>query len=179
MDAGLAAVLGALAGSMATISAAIAANRSQRETARFTARAEHQRQRREPRHDVYKEFIAQASRLRDQIEIFANFDLYPDSVTVETVTRYNDTVKVLQEKWVEVGLVGPRDVAAASKVIEELGRSSALQVNRLQWFIDQEEEQRKIEEQATIEGSSMQLTALLDKFIETAQVALDDDRSLK
>ncbi|MFF0161798.1 hypothetical protein ACFYRY_30300 [Streptomyces sp. NPDC005263] len=179
MDAGLAAVLGALAGSIATISAAIAANRSQRETARFAARAEHQRQRREPRHGVYKEFIAHASQLREQLDIFANFDLYPNSVTDETVKRYNDTAKVLQGKWVEVGLVGPGDVSASSKVIEQLGRKSALQVNRLQWFIDQGSEQRKIEEQTAIAGSSVQLTELLDKFIDTAQAALDDDGSLR
>ncbi|WP_326811938.1 hypothetical protein OIE62_11595 [Streptomyces scopuliridis] len=179
MDAGLAAVLGALAGSMATISAAIAATRSQRETARLNTRAEHRRQRREPRHDIYKGFISNASELQDQLEIFKDFELYPDSVTDETVQRCRNTVKALRDKWVEVGLVGPGNVAAAGKGIEQLARKVALQAERLKWFLDNDDERRKLAEQAAIAGSFGQLAELLDSFITLAQGALDDDGSLK
>ncbi|GAA1423493.1 hypothetical protein GCM10009601_26830 [Streptomyces thermospinosisporus] len=178
MDAGLAAVLGALAGSAATIGTAFVTSRSQRETARLTARAEHQRQRREPRHDTYKAFISSTSQLRDQLEKFENFDLYPDSITDATVQHYNDTANELKSQWVEVALVGPANVGASSKKVEQLAHKTALQVNRLQWFIDQRDDQKRDSERSAIELSAFELALALDNFITVAQAALDDDGSL-
>ncbi|GHJ27131.1 hypothetical protein TPA0910_15640 [Streptomyces hygroscopicus subsp. sporocinereus] len=178
MDAGLAAVLGALAGSTATLGTAICTRWYQRQTARLAARAEHQRQRREPRHDIYRDFISYASNLRDQLDTFKDFDLSPDSVTDETVQRCNDTFKALQGKWIEVGLVGPEGVAVVGKEIEELARFSALAVGRLQWFRDNGYEPRMLTEQSNIEENFGKLVEVLDNFISLARTALDDDGSL-
>jgi hypothetical protein len=177
MDGGLAAVLGALAGSTTTLGTAIFTGWSQRQATRFAAREEHQRQRREPRNDIYREFISHASQLRVQLDAFKDFDLYPASVTGETVKRHNDTFMALREKRVEVGLVGPESVAATGKEIEELARLSALSVGRLQWWRDNDYQTRMVTEQSNIEGSFRQLVELMDKFMSLARAALDDDGS--
>ncbi|MET8181962.1 hypothetical protein [Streptomyces sp. NPDC005336] len=178
MDSGIAAVLGALAGSVATIGAAMATGWAQRETARLTARAEHQRQRREPRHGIYKDFVSHGAQLRDQLEIFKDFDLYPNSLADETVQRCNDTARALQDKWLEVGLVGPSDAATIGKEIEQAARSAILQVQRLKWFVDNDDD-RRIATQSMIGASAEKLAQLLDAFIAFAQGALDDDGSRK
>ncbi|MGW0987914.1 hypothetical protein ACWD46_17045 [Streptomyces sp. NPDC002486] len=172
MDAGLAAVLGALAGSVATIGAALATGWAQRESARITVRSEHRRERREPRHGVYKEFISEASRMCDEVGIFATYDMFPpDLVTENRAQRIEGAADSVKEKWVEVALAGPREVAEVASKIERLSNGLAFRIRAYQRAASTGMMERIKLEAVEIEES-------LDRLVFLAQAALDDDGSL-
>ncbi|MGA5469218.1 hypothetical protein ACPCUK_10360 [Streptomyces arboris] len=167
MDAGLAAVLGAAAGALATTGAGLVAGWSAREQARITARSEHQRQRREPRHEVYKRFIDAASDMEHHTG--------PGSLLAEPVhdeelnimEHYVDLLQTLaykvKEAWIEVALVGPREVEAVASQIERCSqglRDTASAVSRRSFHLGY---------------SAGDLTPMLEGFITAAREALDDD----
>lgn len=183
MDPGTAAVLGALAGSVATIGAAYATSWSQREGARIAARSEHRRQRLEPRHSVYKEFIAEASRIRDQTGMFSTVDMFPSHlVTEELAQRIEECADTVREKWVEVALAGPKEVSEAASRIERLSNALAFRVQGyrrlVNWDGDSEQgDYTAIQER--IGREAIELEESLDRLIFAAQTALDDDGSMR
>ncbi|MFF1834211.1 hypothetical protein ACFVXE_08390 [Streptomyces sp. NPDC058231] len=140
MDAGLAAVLGALSGAVATTAAALATSRATRaqaqaarEQAEIAARAEHRRQRREPRHGVYREFIAAATALRNYAEtrisprlqdIAAGVIDPPETpelvVTFEEVRECEQLAEQVRSRWVEVVLAGPKPIEEPARKVERM-----------------------------------------------------------
>ncbi|MEU9625307.1 hypothetical protein AB0D89_00580 [Streptomyces luteogriseus] len=184
MDAGTAAVLGALAGSVATIGAALATGWAQREGARITARSEHRKERREPRYGAYKHFIAEASRMNDRVGIFTvAYDPFPferiDELFAERCEEAADAVK---EKWVEVALAGPKDIAETASRLERLSNALTFRVLGLHQYVSGERsagEEALLGIKDRIEEEAKEFEQTLDKFIFLAQAALDDDGSLK
>ncbi|MET8403476.1 hypothetical protein [Streptomyces sp900116325] len=183
MDAGTAAVLGALAGSVATIGAALATGWAQREGARITARSEHRKERREPRYGVYKDFIAEASRMNDRVGLFTvTYDSFPfERIDVLFASRCEEAADAVKEKWIEVALAGPKEIAETASRLERLSNALIFRVLGLRQYVSgervtDEEGMRRIRERIGREAEEFE--QLLDKLIFLAQAALDDDGSL-
>ncbi|MFJ3922764.1 hypothetical protein [Streptomyces sp. NPDC090022] len=184
MDAGLAAVCGALAGSVATIGAAMATGWAQREGVRITARAEHRKERREPRHGAYKEFIAVTSRMNDHVAILAvAYDAFPFERINETFTaRCEEAADAVKEKWVEVALAGPKEIATTASKLERLSNALTFRVLGLHQYVSgerttSEEALQGIKDRIAEEAREFEET--LDRFVFLAQAALDDDGSVR
>ncbi|MFJ2407109.1 hypothetical protein ACIOUE_38080 [Streptomyces xanthochromogenes] len=182
MDAGVAAVCGALAGSVATIGAALATGWSQREGARISARAEHLRQRREPRHDVYKGFIAAVSEMNDATRnVRAINSPRIEHFTDEQVLQYKRAAGVIKAQWLEVALAGPKSVNRVATRIKEASNLIAIEAEALliirvaPELLDRHQGGRE-----TIQGvkkAAEDLTKWLSEFTELAQAVLDSDGS--
>ncbi|WP_189588949.1 hypothetical protein [Streptomyces massasporeus] len=189
MDAGLAAVLGALAGAVATTGAAFATGWSAREQAKIAARAEHRRQRRDARQAVYEEFIdaarthaAHATHLsigpmpqneeefRQLVREGGNQET--DSLIMESYTLHGKIEKILTRVQLAGG---PADIGAAAKSVcnssfAVMGSMAALPSERR--FPGREALAEVLRE---IHERQMRLDEVIDRFVEAASVALDDD----
>ncbi|WP_128380239.1 hypothetical protein [Streptomyces cavernae] len=121
MDAGLAAVLGAVAGALATTGAALATGWAMREQAKITARAEHRRQRREPRSDIYKRFIDAARDMEHHTRPGSLIDQPEDDPEVmdHYAVRLGETAYQVREAWIEVALAGPSAVEKIASQIDQ------------------------------------------------------------
>ncbi|MFF3774321.1 hypothetical protein [Streptomyces sp. NPDC002232] len=183
MDAGLAAVLGALAGSVATIGAAMTTGWAQREGVRITARAEHRKERREPRHGAYRDFIAVASRMNDHVAILTvSYESFPSERIDEAFSaRCEEAADAVKEKWVEVALAGPKGIAETASKLERLGNALAFRVMGLRQYLSgertaSEDTLRGIRDRIATEAAEFEQA--LDQFVFRAQAALDDDGSV-
>ncbi|MFI9252473.1 hypothetical protein [Streptomyces sp. NPDC053069] len=181
MDAGIAAVLGALAGSVATIGAAMATGWAQREGARIAARSEHQRQRREPRHLVYKEFISKAELVRHRASIYSSLDdgLTPDYVTEQQVNELFEAATEIKAAATEAALVGPKKVTAAALAIAHLGSDLAAYAAIFRDLTEPQHQQIGKRSHRKLVRVAKEYQNSLDNFILRAQGALDDDGSRK
>jgi hypothetical protein len=178
MDAGLAAVLGALAGAVATTGAAFATGWATREQARIAARAEHKRQRREPREKVYKAFLAEATALRNLLQVMGYFRSLPEAVrraelNPEITAQAEEIEAQLKQHFVEVTLAGPESVQESAVAIEYASRGlvgMAGVLTRMRWEAE--------EERAHWEHAWSYMEALdraFSDFSKQAQAVLDDD----
>ncbi|MGW3760714.1 hypothetical protein [Streptomyces sp. NPDC005131] len=183
MDAGTAAVLGALAGSVATIGAALATGWAQREGARITARSEHRRERREPRHDVYKEFISALTAMRFMASVFAiDAEHAPDNIDDELMGRWLEVVNRIGPKAIETTLAGPKDVAKAAIRLHQLGDDIYIRLKYLERLLASNEandQAIRVMVRRLLFEEAKQFQRRADDFIFTAQAALDDDGSRK
>ncbi|MFD5567981.1 hypothetical protein [Streptomyces cadmiisoli] len=183
MDAGTAAVLGALAGSVATIGAALATGWAQREGARITARSEHRRERREPRHNVYKEFIAEASRMRNLVGVFAIGAEMIDRIPLrflsdEFISDLFNLSDIVKSKSTDAALAGPREIAEAATRVANLSHELVIDLKALKEVSEDDESHdgqflRHVQE--VTYASARAFRNSLDEFILCAQAALDDD----
>lgn len=108
---------GALAGAVATTGAAFAAGWWQRENSRLAVRAEHRKQRREPRQEIYRSFISLASELRDLArsgEFLGDYSIdgqgrnfFTPSLAEEIATKAQE----VRQAWVDISLAGPKEIA--------------------------------------------------------------------
>ncbi|MGW2052381.1 hypothetical protein ACWCOZ_00425 [Streptomyces sp. NPDC001840] len=184
MDAGLAAVCGALAGALATIGAALTAGRAQREAARIAARAEHQRQRRQPREGVYREFIAAAEALRNAI---GQRELGPYKVSTFTSTYVYECrtrAASVASLWLDIALAGPKDVSAMAADVARTANVISSLCAELEAIRAANEANPADDLPPEVDAllAGFELTVLpmeqsLSKFIGTAQDALDDNGS--
>ncbi|MFF7970933.1 hypothetical protein [Streptomyces sp. NPDC007905] len=184
MDAGTAAVLGALAGSVATIGAALATGWAQREGARITARSEHRKERRQPRYGAYKDFITEASRMNDRVGIFAvDYDSFPfERIDSNFTARCEEAADAVKEKWVEVALAGPKEIAETASRLERLSNAIIFRVLGLHQYTSGErsaDQRDLLGIRSRIGEEAQEFEHTLDRFIFLAQAALDDDGSLK
>ncbi|WP_158686603.1 hypothetical protein [Streptomyces griseoflavus] len=183
MDAGLAAVLGALAGSVATIGAALATGWAQREGARITARSEHRRERREPRHAVYRELIEAATTLQNLTGHYAYFDdAMPDDLHLneEDVARIFQQQRDIKPLAIQAALAGPADVGEVAMKLAKQSYDLVVYVSALSGFAsDPDTINERTWGFALKKATSVSrgYTQTLDHFVSRAQKALDDDGS--
>jgi hypothetical protein len=172
MDAGLAAVLGALAGAAGTTLAGLATGWSAREQARITARAEHQRQRRQPRHEVYENLIRTAASVRDHAGSRFAYDIVANP-TLEYCHESEQLADTIKEQWIQVALAGPKIVEQPAA---DIARSAA-ELSACAYGFYSECTNAGDEEEHWEKGKEVyrRLQQELDVFISAAQEALDDD----
>ncbi|MER6532160.1 hypothetical protein [Streptomyces sp. NPDC001508] len=181
MDAGLAAVLGALAGSVATIGAALATGWAQREGARIAARSEHRRERRGPRENIYKEFVASVTRMRLWSGIYSlDPDVIPDDMGEEETGEIFRVVNEIERKATDAALAGPKKVAQAARRVARIGYEMAAYASALPRFLTgnaerDRETRRRV--QLQVNALAKQFEQSVDDFVLDAQAALDDDGS--
>ncbi|MEJ8647337.1 hypothetical protein WKI65_04460 [Streptomyces sp. MS1.AVA.3] len=181
MDAGTAAVLGALAGSIATIGAALATGWAQREGARITARSEHRRERREPRHDIYKEFISEANQLSHQTGLYLSFDvdLMPDDITEDRRQLLSGVSAALDEKALEAALAGPKRVTEAALETARLSHRLVGSALNFQGLTEERHQRMRDSVRKSLLAICRRYERSLEGFVFQAQSALDDDGSRK
>ncbi|MEW9519338.1 hypothetical protein [Streptomyces tubercidicus] len=175
MDAGTAAVLGALAGSVATIGAAMATGWAQREGARITARSEHRRERREPRYNAYKEFIAEATRMRNASAVWGIDLSHTSEVDDEIIDYWRLVENALKNKARDVVLAGPTKVTKAVIELERLATELVVEFMTYRDVVGQEPLQSEMRRQLLLKAREFE--SALVSFKLSAQVALDDDGS--
>ncbi|MEW2573583.1 hypothetical protein [Streptomyces sp. NPDC047070] len=179
MDAGTAAVLGALAGSTATIGAALATGWAQREGARITARSEHRMERRQPRHDIYKEFITEANRMRALTSVWGiDLHLTPEP-TDQRVRHWGEVARSLESKASDTALAGPAPVSKAAIKISRMAAELNISLGTYRSVVDDGETVLQQEMRRQLLAQATNYSAALTEFILTAQSALDDDGSRK
>lgn len=180
MDAGLAAVLGAGAGALATTGAALATGWASREQAKITARAEHRRQRREPRREIYKQFIDAASTAEWYMTMLplliatANVgEPLEEPSAADHAQHCRTLADDVRKAWLDVVLAGPAEVAQAASEIEECCRKLSISANSF----------AEGDASSSLERDCRELTkrfsSQLPRFIDQAREALDDDGSGK
>ncbi|MEU1030203.1 hypothetical protein ABZ402_15860 [Streptomyces mirabilis] len=181
MDSGIAAVLGALAGSVATIGAAMATGWAQREGARIAARAEHRRERREPRHDVYKAFISEAERVRHRASMYSALEdsLTPDYVSEEQMQELTEASISISNKATESALAGPKKVTESALAISRLSHELLGAAGAFSQLIQPQHQRMRDHLRKKILSLSKAYENALDDFVLRAQSALDDDGSRK
>jgi hypothetical protein len=182
MDAGTAAVLGALAGSVATIGAALATGWAQREGARIAARAEHRRERRGPRQDVYKEFISAASAFRAESRRYTYLEIMPDVIDDYEVNSVGEAASAMKDCALSVALAGPRRVSQEAIKIENLAKELAADVKLLQLatgYTGEGRERVERDYRRNILKAARKVDQAIDGFLLRAQAALDDDGSVR
>ncbi|WP_143034572.1 MULTISPECIES: hypothetical protein [unclassified Streptomyces] len=179
MDAGTAAVLGALAGSVATIGAALATGWAQREGARITARSEHRRERREPRHAVYKTFISKADRMRHRASVYSALDdgLSPDYVTEEQLQELFAARSEIKDKATEAALAGPKKVTEAALVVARLSHELAGAAGVFSELTEPNHQRMRDHQRKNLLRLAKEYEKSVDDFTLRAQSALDDDGS--
>lgn len=179
MDAGLAAVLGALAGSVATIGAALATGWAQREGVRITARSEHRRARREPRHDIYRQFISEAKPLGLHAGVYSALGstLMPDYFTEERIRQAREASRGINDKATEVALAGPRKITESALKIARLASRLTACVGNFRELGDERHQRMRDQSRRSVMKYAKKYDAALQDFILQAQFALDDDGS--
>lgn len=186
MDAGLAAVCGALAGAVATTGAAFATGWWQRENVLIAARAEHRRQRREPRSDVYKTFVAAVVETRDAAGAGPMGDgitisqFGPERFTRDYATQINERVNRVREAWLNVAISGPDDLAALATSMDDkcagLAFTSALLVSSAERLTEDQPTSESFEYHSRkFSEDAHNLTPLLTQFMARAREVLDED----
>ncbi|MGW2749124.1 hypothetical protein [Streptomyces sp. NPDC001450] len=178
MDAGLAAVLGALAGSVATIGAAFATGWATREQAKIAARSEHRRQRIEPRHDVYREFLTAVAALEEHTsELRTDSDLVPPGVRLGPdvdsafLERTNQLAAEVKAIWLRVALIGPERVAEEAATSEAACSSLASGIELMSYRNLFPPSEARAQARRSYEG----LGESLRHFMRVARSALEDD----
>ncbi len=177
----MAAVLGALAGSVATIGAAIATGWAQREGARISARAEHRRERRGPRQEIYKEFISVASVFRAESGRFTYREIIPDVIDRARVDSLNEAAKTMKDCALSVALAGPRRVSQEAIKIERMSRDLVTLVLILKQVMEHSGEGRQRLERSYRKRTvvaARKVDKTIEGFVLRAQAALDDDGSV-
>ncbi|MFF3140693.1 hypothetical protein ACFVRU_02880 [Streptomyces sp. NPDC057927] len=185
MDSGIAAVLGALAGSVATIGAAMATGWAQREGARIAARSEHRRERRGPRHAVYRDLLEAATTFHGIVGHYEFFDAeVPDDLHLqeENIAGLLQKQAAVKKTAIEVALAGPKEVGEAAMKLATWSDDLSMYVSALTALGDAREpaDQRTwrfTTKRAT--NASKQYARALEEFVPRAQAALDDDGSRK
>jgi hypothetical protein len=183
MDSGIAAVLGALAGSLATIGAALATGWAQREGARITARSQHRRERREPREEIYKEFISRAARMNAEAAMFAiTMEFTPPGIDSDMVEDWSEKAAEIREKSTDVVLAGPKEITKIAIALETLSGTLS---NDLRFYVTYLSDDRpptlrlRKEIRRGLLRKARKFDKAFKKFMSKAQLALDDDGSLK
>ncbi|MEV5374998.1 hypothetical protein AB0L26_03340 [Streptomyces nondiastaticus] len=181
MDAGLAAVLGALAGSVATIGAAVATGWAQREEARIAARSEHKRERREPRHEVYRQFISEANHMGQQAGVYSSLGaaLTPDYFTEDRTRRVHEMARLIEAKATEAALAGPKEITESALKIAQLASQLSGSVSNFRELTDERYQRMQDQSRRSILKYAKEYEASLNNFTLQAQSALDDDGSRK
>ncbi|MFD5519095.1 hypothetical protein [Streptomyces sp. NPDC127066] len=184
MDSGIAAVLGALAGSVATIGAALATGWAQREGARIAARSEHRRERREPRHAVYRDLMEAATTFHHRIAIYkyADVGMREDlQLRVEDIPALRQNKERVNKSAIEVALVGPKGVSEASMKLSKWSEEAYTYVSALTDLHPSQAADEQIW-RFTTQGAAdatKRCGHALEEFALLAQAALDDDGSRK
>ncbi|MFF7051077.1 hypothetical protein ACFY94_22225 [Streptomyces griseorubiginosus] len=180
MDAGLAAVLGALAGAAGTTGAAFAASWATREQARIAARSEHRRQRREPRLEIYKNFIQSANSVADHLRTLSSRsgERRIGTISTEYLDELERLVGDLSEQRDSAMLAGP-------DLISELGENVALRAIHVHlilqgWWLASQRSGSNGEE--SLNEAVAEIQEYIDRirsFAREARDTLDDDGSKK
>jgi NACalpha-BTF3-like transcription factor len=185
MDSGIAAVLGALAGSVATIGAALATGWAQREGARIAARSEHRRERREPRHAVYRDLLEAATTFHGVIGHYEFFDAeVPEDLHLqeEDISGLLQKQVAVKKNAIEVALAGPKEVSEAAMKLAKWSDEIFLYATALTGLSEAEQAADQRTWRYTIKratNASKQYGRALEEFVPSAQAALDDDGSRK
>jgi hypothetical protein len=185
MDAGIAAVLGALAGSVATIGAALATGWAQREGARIVARSEHRRERREPRHEAYRDLIEAATALTDATAQYNFFDAeMPSDLHLQDadIAGFLEKRVLVKKAAISVALVGPQGVSETAMKVAELSNELFTYVTALTGLNNAEEPaDDRTWNYATKKATRLhkEYAATVNQFVSRAQAALDDDGTRK
>lgn len=178
MDAGLAAVLGALAGAVGAVGGAWMTSRGQLKSARLAARAEHRRQRREPRNEVYATFLKSSNQLLDAWTPIRSIG----DVNAERRDIVYAAVDSIDTAYSAVALSGPE---AVSDIAEEI-RDHAARLRQEARFLwaghhvrqdDGEPEEWISDIEARVPRARTALSALIRSFTVAARTTLDDDGS--
>lgn len=174
-------MLGALAGSVATIGAAIATGWAQREGSRISARAEHRRERRGPRQDVYKEFILVASAFQAESARYSYREILPDVIDDARVNSLSEAATAIKECALSVALAGPRKVSKEAIKIERMSRDLTTLVSMLKRVAEHAREghqrvERNLRKDTVV--AARKVDQAIDGFVLRAQAALDDDGSV-
>ncbi|MET7869597.1 hypothetical protein [Streptomyces cyaneofuscatus] len=178
MDAGLAAVLGALAGAVGAVGGAWMTSRGQWKSARLAARAEHKRQRREPRSEVYATFLNSSNQLLDAWTPIQRIS----DVTSERRTLVYEAADSIDDAYSAVALSGPEEV---SNIAEQI-RDHAAQLKQEARFLwagqyvmqdNGEPEAWIFDIESRIPRARTALSAQIRKFTVSARTTLDDDGS--
>lgn len=181
MDAGTAAVLGALAGSTATIGAALATGWAQREGARIAARSEHRRERREPRQNTYKRFIAAASDMRSAVGIYGlDVDLGSDAIDEHLSEEWSTLAHKVGSESLDVALAGPEQVTTAAIKIASLSSEIRGSVNLIVHLASEGTPERirlSKHMRKKLKSEVNKFEEAVEGFVLRAQAALDDDGS--
>lgn len=180
MDSGLAAILGAATGSIGGVIGAITAGKAQRESVRMTLRSEQIKERRQPRHAVYKAFIQVTTDLKERLAVLEEYD-HARREELESLR------KEVSARWTELSLSGPgsvipgashvRDLALA--VLNEMGVAAHAEFRLLR--VEEEGEQYEIARERYENAMSRLLDAAhllsdaIDDFAIIASAALDSD----
>ncbi|MFE9569239.1 hypothetical protein ACFYMW_12175 [Streptomyces sp. NPDC006692] len=181
MDAGIAAIGGALAGSVATVGAAFATGWWQRENIRLTGRAEHWRQRREPRSQVYREFASAVADIRDRVRTQPHMPdsglawVSPEFFSDTLTDQLREMLVPVRRSWLDVALAGPQSVSGSAAEIEKACRKLVVFAMGARSTSSDESSQAYVGSSRAFIETANSLSPLLDSFIEIAQAALDDD----
>jgi hypothetical protein len=161
MDAGLAAVCGALAGSLGTIGAALASGRAQRAGAEIAARAEHRKSRRDPREAAYKDYAA-------SVAVLLDWEYYDDEPSQDD--ELHPLLVDIRKAWTEVIFAGPLAVKGpADRLMDACVAFRVAVRERAETDFDSPI--------AWVFDARGEIRVCLSLFVDTAQIALDDDGS--
>ncbi|MGW1801517.1 hypothetical protein ACWCQN_37780 [Streptomyces sp. NPDC001984] len=95
------------------------------------------------------------------------------------VARCEESADAVKERWIEVALAGPRDIAQTASKIERISNALAALVFGVHMHGEMNfsgEELQEVKNRIGREAEEFEQT--LDKFIFLAQAALDDDGSV-
>ncbi|MFD5518635.1 hypothetical protein [Streptomyces sp. NPDC127066] len=109
----------------------------------------------------------------DEVALFTTIDMFPPGlITEDRAQRIEAAADSIKEKWVEVALAGPREIAETASKIERRSNALAFRARAYQRTATAGLMQR-IQQEAT------EIEDFLDRLVFLAQAALDDDGSLK
>ncbi|WP_437093889.1 hypothetical protein [Streptomyces sp. enrichment culture] len=110
--------------------------------------------------------------MSDQVGLFEGYDMFPpELITDEKMELIENAADSVKEKWVEVALAGPKEVAELASKIERLSNALAFRARAYRLVPDASLMER-------IQAEAVQLEQSLDNLVFLAQAALDDDGSL-
>ncbi|MET8181960.1 hypothetical protein [Streptomyces sp. NPDC005336] len=178
---GLAAVLGAAAGAVGGVFGSLVTGKVQRDGVLISVRAEHLKERRQPRHEVYKAFIQSLTTLKDRV-LAENYE----NTRAEEEDAFR---KEINARWIDVSLLGPiyvnshavevRDLALV--VVNRMGAARECASVLLRLNGDEGDDVFEHAERSaghavdSVRAHAELLGATIDAFSVTASEALNDD----
>ncbi|MEU6509266.1 hypothetical protein [Streptomyces sp. NPDC046942] len=157
--------------------------RSGRLNAEIAVRAEHRNQRRDPREAAYREFLTAASRLRDSLaSVTMVRPVERDRFTQEFVEAHPVMAASVKAAWLEVALAGPKSVRDAATEFEASSRGAAIMATMIRHGFDTaavDADMTRVDMIRDFVAEVDKLNSALGKFIELAQISLEDDGTIR
>lgn len=172
-------MLGAVAGAIGAVGGAWTTSRAQWKSARLAARAEHRRQRRDPRSQVYSEFLSVANQFTDAWVGVANMSAMTDEKRVEIRSAF----LAFKNVGPAVALSGPEEVSVLAESIRNQA-ARLTEMSRALWaghvvvkVEDAVVEPWILEIQSNFLNDLNEYASEVAKFTKVARATLDDDGS--